>query len=363
MIRGAVSGRESSPPAPEDDLLEVVRAADHREDDVAVGEVGGRCRPPSHRAPRAPRPSSACGCTQRRRSPRRAGGAPGPRPCGPRRSTRTRPRQFAVRHPSPLTEFDCNRLQLYQRPHVGQGVSTAWAPGAAPLRRLHRATEVQVGHLRVVEHVVRRAGHEHAARLHDDPVRGQPQPEADVLLDEQDRLAGLAHQRDRLEDLLERPRVEAERRLVEQDRASGRASASGRPRPSAAARRTGCRPARRRARARPGTPPAPRPGAAQQRLVAAQDVGAHEHVLAHADVREEPAGLRHLGDARARGSPAGDRPAIERPSNSISPSRGCSRPLTERSTVDLPAPLGPTMQPTEPCSTSMSTPRSTSPPP
>ena len=35
------------------------------------------------------------------------------------------------------------------------------------------------------------------------------------------------------------------------------------------------------------------------------------------------------------------------PSSSTSPRRGRSRPLTVRSTVDLPAPLGPTMQATD----------------
>jgi hypothetical protein len=47
----------------------------------------------------------------------------------------------------------------------------------------------------------------------------------------------------------------------------------------------------------------------------------------------------------------------------IVPLRGGSSPLTARSTVDLPAPLGPTMQVIEPGSTFRSTPCSTSPPP
>ena len=40
--RGAAPSRDSRPRVAEHDLLEVVGAADHREDDVAVGEVGGR---------------------------------------------------------------------------------------------------------------------------------------------------------------------------------------------------------------------------------------------------------------------------------------------------------------------------------
>jgi hypothetical protein len=43
--------------------------------------------------------------------------------------------------------------------------------------------------------------------------------------------------------------------------------------------------------------------------------------------------------------------------------RGWRRPLTARSTVDLPAPFGPTMQQTDRSGTSMFTPCSTSPPP
>ena len=60
---------------------------------------------------------------------------------------------------------------------------------------------------------------------------------------------------------------------------------------------------------------------------------------------------------------AGGRPWIVAPRKAIVPSRGRSRPLIARSTVDLPAPLGPTMQVTEPASTSRSTPWSTSPAP
>src|SRR4051794_2633970 len=64
-----------------------------------------------------------------------------------------------------------------------------------------------------------------------------------------------------------------------------------------------------------------------------------------------------------RSMSAGAQPWIPLPSRCISPRRGFSSPLIARSTVDLPAPFGPTMQATEPCSTSRSTPWSTSPPP
>src|SRR3954465_1112180 len=57
------------------------------------------------------------------------------------------------------------------------------------------------------------------------------------------------------------------------------------------------------------------------------------------------------------------RPAIAFPSKSISPSRGARSPLTARSTVDLPAPFGPTMQAIEPSATPRSSARSTWPPP
>src|SRR6266705_869121 len=55
-------------------------------------------------------------------------------------------------------------------------------------------------------------------------------------------------------------------------------------------------------------------------------------------------------------------PTIERPLKVISPSRGFNRPLRTRSTVDFPAPFGPTIQVVVPFSTSRSNPLSTSPP-
>ncbi len=60
---------------------------------------------------------------------------------------------------------------------------------------------------------------------------------------------------------------------------------------------------------------------------------------------------------------AADSLSIRSPWRCTSPSRGVSSPLTVFRTVDLPAPLGPTMQATEPAGTLMSTPWSTSPPP
>src|ERR1700745_2360494 len=63
---------------------------------------------------------------------------------------------------------------------------------------LDRAAEVEVGHLGVLEHLLCRALEQHAAALHHDPVRRQSQPEADVLLDQQDRPPGLAHAHDAL---------------------------------------------------------------------------------------------------------------------------------------------------------------------
>src|SRR5215207_7389743 len=59
----------------------------------------------------------------------------------------------------------------------------------------------------------------------------------------------------------------------------------------------------------------------------------------------------------------GCRPTSDFPSSWTSPLRGWSSPLTARSTVDLPAPLGPTMQQTERSGTSRLTSWRTSPPP
>jgi hypothetical protein len=48
-------------------------------------------------------------------------------------------------------------------------------------------------------------------------VGGEPEPEADVLLDHEDRLPRLAHDADRVRNALEGLRVEPERRFVEED--------------------------------------------------------------------------------------------------------------------------------------------------
>src|SRR5207245_7238099 len=59
----------------------------------------------------------------------------------------------------------------------------------------------------------------------------------------------------------------------------------------------------------------------------------------------------------------GVRPASDSPRNRTVPALGCSRPLMTRSTVDLPAPFGPTMQVRLPSSMLRSTPCKMSPPP
>ena len=59
----------------------------------------------------------------------------------------------------------------------------------------------------------------------------------------------------------------------------------------------------------------------------------------------------------------GDLPFSFSPRSVTVPSRGRSRPLITRMTVDLPAPFGPTTQVMEPSGTAKVTPRSTSPPP
>ena len=186
-------------------------------------------------------------------------------------------------------------------------LTDAW--GRRPVRacrsagRPDRPAEVQVGHLRVLEHLAGRPGQHHAAGLHDDPVGRQPQAEADVLLDEQDRLAGVAHQDDVLEDLLERLRVEAERRLVEEHELRvehQRARELDHP-PLAAgevARLLG-----RRARARPGTGPRPRRSGASRSARSRRTMYAPMSTFSRTrDVREDRVALRDLGDPRARGS-------------------------------------------------------------
>ena len=56
----------------------------------------------------------------------------------------------------------------------------------------------------------------------------------------------------------------------------------------------------------------------------------------------------------------GPRPVTSTPSTTIVPDRGASRPLATLSTVDLPAPLGPTRQTTVPAGTFTVRPRRTS---
>ena len=57
---------------------------------------------------------------------------------------------------------------------------------------------------------------------------------------------------------------------------------------------------------------------------------------------------------------SGPRPAIDLPSNRISPEAGFARPEMARSVVDLPAPLAPSSVTTCPASTAIVTPRSAS---
>ena len=100
----------------------------------------------------------------------------------------------------------------------------------------------------------------------------------------------------------------------------------------------------------------------EQLLVPAQRVAAEQHVLPDGHLREQGLRLRHLGHALAEHAGAASR-SSRVPSRSTVPSRGLSSPLTTRSTVDLPAPLGPTMQVIAPVGTSRSRPWRTSPPP
>src|SRR2546423_1971541 len=114
------------------------------------------------------------------------------------------------------------RLRLWKSPNPIPETAAHSAPvtscpdGRLGTGFLDRAAEVQGGHLRVVEHVVGLAVEQYAATLHDDPVVREPEPEAHVLLYQQDRPAPRDHALDAVVDHLQRLRVESERRLVEQ---------------------------------------------------------------------------------------------------------------------------------------------------
>ena len=180
-----------------------------------------------------------------------------------------------------------------RRDHVDVSVDHA---GAA-WRLLDRAAEVEVGHLGVVEHLVRRPVEQDAAALHHDPV-GR---DAAARSARSARRAGSSCRPALIRATLsstcaQRLRVEAERRLVEQHELRvehQRAGELDHP-PLAAGQVAGL--ARRRARRRPGRAPRPRrSGAARSARSRRIDVGAHQHVLAHRDVS---------GTARRTAAPA-----------------------------------------------------------
>ena len=186
------------------------------------------------------------------------------------------------------------------------------------LRLLDGAAEVERRHLRVVQHRLGLAGQQHATALHHHALLRQPQPEAHVLLDEQQRLAGVDHHLHRVADVRRAPSGRARATARRAARASARASASGRTRPSGAGRRTGCPRGRRRA---------PHDGeqlrdlvvaSRQQLLVAALD-GAHQDVLLDGQTGEERVRLRTWDTPRE--DLGGCSPFTGLPSSSTSPSR------------------------------------------
>ena len=84
----------------EQHLLEVGRGGHHREDHVAVAQVGDRVGDARSPGPRSPRPWPGCG-SRPWASPRRGpAGRPSPRPSAPRRSSRPRGPSHSCRRPS-----------------------------------------------------------------------------------------------------------------------------------------------------------------------------------------------------------------------------------------------------------------------
>ena len=78
---------------------------------------------------------------------------------------------------------------------------------------------------------------------------------------------------------------------------------------------------------------------------------------------ERPGNIRRPSgtwEMPSRTMASGPRPAIDLPSNRISPAAGFARPEIARSVVDLPAPLAPSSVTTCPSSTLSETPRSAS---
>src|SRR5919198_1413216 len=169
-----------------------------------------------------------------------------------------------------------------------------------------RAAEEQIGHLRIVEDRVGAIVHEHAAALHHHSVGRQPQAEANVLLDHQQRLACLAHLLYCPSDHPQRLRVEAYRGLVEHYQGwveHQRAGELDRPPLSAGEVAS----LLRTTFADHGEELGDRAEATLEEFsIAAQDVGADEHVLAHAQVGEDAVRLGHLGDPAGENLRRGD---------------------------------------------------------
>src|SRR3954447_2592854 len=100
---------------------------------------------------------------------------------------------------SPMSRT-ARRFSPWKRPKPIPETAAHKAPVTSDLDHAHlrcglpyRATEVESSHLGVVEHLVRPAVEQHPTALHHDPVLGDLQPEAHVLLDEQNRPAALDH--------------------------------------------------------------------------------------------------------------------------------------------------------------------------
>src|SRR3954447_15051462 len=204
---------------------------------------------------------------------------------------------------SPISRT-ARRLSPWKRPKPIPEAAAHKAPVTSDLDDAHvrrglldRAAEVEGCHLGVVEHVLRLAVEQHPAALHHDPVLRDLQPEAHVLLDEQDRPAARDHALHALMHHLERLRVEPKRWLVEQHHLRLHHQRTRElDHPALPAGEIAGLVVRALLEHREGVRQllvAP----LQEGLVAAPHVGTHENVLLDREVREEPVRLRDLRDA------------------------------------------------------------------
>ena len=166
----------------------------------------------------------------------------------------------------------------------------------------HRPAQVQGADLRMMQHLATRAGQPDPAVLQHHPVGGQPEPGPRVLLDQQDGLALLVHQPDRVEDRLQHQGRQAHGRLVQDDQARVEHQAPGELHQAllAAGQAAGllAQPLRD---LREHLQDASQPAVGQPAL--AQDVAAEHDVLAHRHLTEQAVVLRDQHHAHVQHLP------------------------------------------------------------